>query len=52
MATFQTSQDVVQEILMRNDEEKVLIACLLWRWWLQRNKRSKEGKVMAGQEIL
>jgi ribonuclease HI len=52
MATYDSAQDVVQEILKRNDGEKTLIACMLWRWWLRRNKRSKEGKVILVQEIL
>jgi hypothetical protein len=38
MADYDNAQDVVQEILKRNDEEKTLISCVLWGWWLQRNK--------------
>jgi hypothetical protein len=52
MSTYENAQAVVQEILLLNDEKKVLNLCLLWRWWLQRNKRSREGKNVPAEIIL
>jgi hypothetical protein len=52
MSTYENAQALVQEILLLNDEKKVLILCLLWRWWLQRNKRSREGKNVLAEIIL
>jgi hypothetical protein len=52
MSTYENAQAVVQEILLLNDEKKVPILCLLWRWWLQRNKMSREGKNVPAEIIL
>ena len=52
MGTLDTAQDVVQEILSLNDEKKVLILCLLSRWWDRRNKQNKEGKKLSDEEVL
>jgi hypothetical protein len=52
MSTHETAQAVVQEILLLNDEKKVLIFCMLWRWWMQRNKKNIEGMITSVDEIL
>jgi hypothetical protein len=44
---------VIQEILCIKDEEKkLLILCMLWRWWLQRNKKNKGGQRLSADEVI
>jgi hypothetical protein len=52
MCTFENAQGVVQEILSVNDEQKVLIFCMLCHWWLRRNKQNSEGRVISTDEVL
>jgi hypothetical protein len=52
LSTHETAQSVVQGILSLNDDQKVLIFCMLWRWWLRRNKQNSEGKVVPIGEVL
>jgi hypothetical protein len=52
MSTHETAHAVVQEILLLNDEKKVLIFCILWRKWLQRNENNMEGMITLVDEIL
>ena len=47
MATYETAHSVVQEVLTLNDEQKVLIFRMMWRWWLRRNKENREGKKLS-----
>jgi ribonuclease HI len=52
MCGFDSAQTVVQEIMALKDEQKILISCMLWQWWLQRNKKSREGKEMSVDGVL
>jgi hypothetical protein len=51
MSTYQSAAAVVQEMLKLDDNEKATVCCLLWRWWLRRNKLNKEGNAISLAEL-
>jgi hypothetical protein len=51
LCTFESPSDVIQQILVLNEEKKVLIVCMLWQWWHKRNKLNKEGKIISTEAV-
>jgi hypothetical protein len=51
LCSFETAQDVIQQILLLDDEKRVLICCMLWQWWQKRNKQNKEGKIISTETV-
>jgi hypothetical protein len=51
LCTFETAQDVIQQILGLEDEKRVLIIGMMWQWWQKRNKQNKEGKILTTEMV-
>ncbi|XP_073360407.1 uncharacterized protein [Aegilops tauschii subsp. strangulata] len=39
------ARQVVQQIITLREQDEVLVACMLWKWWNQRNKLNKGEKI-------
>jgi hypothetical protein len=49
MRAYGTAESVIPEIL--GLEDKKILTCTLWRWWLRRSKMNAEGEVIPMQEV-
>jgi hypothetical protein len=34
------------------EEKKILVICMLWQWWMARNKLNAEGKLISVSEVI
>jgi hypothetical protein len=39
-------------LLDLHEEKRIMIACLLWRWWTRRNKINAKDKIESGESVL
>jgi hypothetical protein len=51
MSTYDNAHDVVQDILELGDRKAGTACCLIWRWWLRRNKLNKGEKACTEEEV-
>jgi hypothetical protein len=42
---------VVKMLLDLHEEKRIMIACLLWRWWTRRNKINAKDKIGSGESV-
>jgi hypothetical protein len=53
LSTYESAAPVIQEILcIKEEEKKLVVLCMLWRWWLQRNKKNKGGQRLSADEVI
>jgi hypothetical protein len=43
---------VVKMLLDLHEEKRIMIACLMWRWWTRRNKINANDKIGSGESVL
>jgi hypothetical protein len=52
MCERQTAKEMVEYLLALKDEQKILVACTLWRSWIRRNKINAKEKEWNLNELL
>jgi hypothetical protein len=52
MGAFSSVASVVEEILALKNSDRILVCCMLWRWWLARNKLNSEGVHVALESVI
>jgi hypothetical protein len=48
---YNNAQDVVQDILALEDRKHSTMCCMLWRWWLRRNKLNAKEQACTKENL-